>query len=276
MMSRSALITFFSQANQGSAFLAAVAVELLAASIVSKLPAHSQVVVHDADPYPVLVSSLISRAAEKELKILFTTSDKTSKTGPSLHLGSWTSKHVVKALIPATTTHFVDLAVSYEGQNVSRTVQECLPAACQRIQMGDISRSEPSNPLATNNNLLAQALEDAVRVAATGELPETSSSSIPAGELSSLSGRRSPTSIVDWAVEDTLTVRVHPITASRLFSREKTYLLVGLTGTLGLSLCKWMLQNGAGTICLTSRKPKVDEKWLAEMNKLGSVKLFAM
>lgn len=70
------------------------------------------------------------------------------------------------------------------------------------------------------------------------------------------------TSVIRWLLEEDVEVRVRPLDARRLFSQHKTYLLVGLSGEIGQSLCEWMISNGAGCVCLTSRRPKVNKKWL--------------
>ncbi|OJJ43495.1 hypothetical protein ASPZODRAFT_74088 [Penicilliopsis zonata CBS 506.65] len=62
------------------------------------------------------------------------------------------------------------------------------------------------------------------------------------------------------------------ISASHLIhlSPHRTYLLAGMTGDLGCSLCQWMITRGARSLVLASRSPKVDAEWLAEMGSLGA------
>ncbi|KAK1959951.1 AMP-binding enzyme [Colletotrichum sublineola] len=50
-----------------------------------------------------------------------------------------------------------------------------------------------------------------------------------------------------------------------LFSDTKTYWLAGLTGGLGLSLCEWMVGQGARYFVITSRSPNVSTSWLSKM-----------
>ena len=62
-----------------------------------------------------------------------------------------------------------------------------------------------------------------------------------------------------------------------MFSSRVTYLLIGMTGELGLSIASWMIKNGARHIVLTSRNTNVDTRWLKEMSKLGAnVQVFNM
>ncbi|KAF4847444.1 Reducing polyketide synthase [Colletotrichum siamense] len=63
-----------------------------------------------------------------------------------------------------------------------------------------------------------------------------------------------------------------------LFSPKKTYLFAGITSDLGLSVAKWMIQNGARSVALASRAPNIPKVWLEEMESLGAtdVRCFSM
>jgi hybrid polyketide synthase / nonribosomal peptide synthetase ACE1 len=85
------------------------------------------------------------------------------------------------------------------------------------------------------------------------------------------------TSVVHWSLDGDVKVEVRPLDARRLFSQDKTYLLVGLTGETGRSICEWMIANGAGCVCLTSRNPKINERWLESFEGTNAtVKFFAL
>jgi hybrid polyketide synthase/nonribosomal peptide synthetase ACE1 len=79
-----------------------------------------------------------------------------------------------------------------------------------------------------------------------------------------------PNSVVHWPSCDKVAVRVRPSDSSKLFSPNKTYWLVGLTGSLGISLCEWMINHGARYVVLSSRAPKVENCWLEEMASMGA------
>lgn len=83
--------------------------------------------------------------------------------------------------------------------------------------------------------------------------------------------------IVDWSAHDTVPVDVAPMNHGISFPADKTYLLVGLSGDLGQSLCEWFVQNGARNLVLTSRNPKVGQRWLDIMKATGvTIKICAM
>lgn len=86
------------------------------------------------------------------------------------------------------------------------------------------------------------------------------------------------TSIVSWTGVQAVQARVESaIGSKRLFSGEKTYFLIGLTGGLGLSICTWMAEHGAKYFALGSRSPSVPPEMLAELGRKGAtVRVFGL
>ena len=94
---------------------------------------------------------------------------------------------------------------------------------------------------------------------------------IQAAELNEMSSSSiSSQKIVEWPRHGELKAATSPLNASTLFNDDKTYLLVGLTGDLGQSLCRYMVHNGARHIVLTSRNADTNAPWLQEMNSNGA------
>jgi hybrid polyketide synthase/nonribosomal peptide synthetase ACE1 len=84
-----------------------------------------------------------------------------------------------------------------------------------------------------------------------------------------------PQCLISW---DGLHLPVQVRAATKLvrFAMDKTYWLVGLTGGLGLSLCKWMACQGARYIALSSRCPVIDDGWVQDMARNGcTVRVFS-
>lgn len=83
--------------------------------------------------------------------------------------------------------------------------------------------------------------------------------------------------MVDWACVEHVSAVVKPLDTSKMFSDDKTYFLVGLTGELGLGLCNWMLDNGARHLALSSRKPNINPRMLNDWKRKGAnVRVFAL
>ncbi|WYZ38312.1 hypothetical protein EsH8_III_000226 [Colletotrichum jinshuiense] len=86
-----------------------------------------------------------------------------------------------------------------------------------------------------------------------------------------------PLEVVDWECLEKAAAVVKPLDTSNLFSNDKTYFLVGLTGELGLGLCNWMIDNGARHLALSSRKPNIDPGFLHDWESKGAdVRVFAL
>ncbi|RMD44214.1 hypothetical protein DV735_g784, partial [Chaetothyriales sp. CBS 134920] len=91
---------------------------------------------------------------------------------------------------------------------------------------------------------------------------------LPSQPLNSVANR--PFLVIDFAVSPVPTV-VKPIQPRELFRADGSYLLVGCTGGLGQSLTRWMVQNGARHLALTTRHAdKLDIAWLSELRKTGA------
>ncbi|KAF7125782.1 hypothetical protein CNMCM5793_002075 [Aspergillus hiratsukae] len=79
-----------------------------------------------------------------------------------------------------------------------------------------------------------------------------------------------PLAVIDWRASASVPVTLEPVDSRPLFRQDKTYWLVGLTGGLGLSLCKWMVARGARYIVISSRNPKVDPRWISDLAAAGA------
>ena len=65
-----------------------------------------------------------------------------------------------------------------------------------------------------------------------------------------------PDTVVDWRNLEIATRSIHSHQQPGLFSPNKTYILFGLTGDVGDSICLWMVEHGARHIVTSSRSPK--------------------
>ena len=232
---------------QASAFLATTGSELLAASVISKVPTKCHVLVHEPDEF--FASALARQAAAKNIRVTFSTTKPDTKDLAWLKLDPWTSKHLIKKWIPAKLTHYLELVAD---DDTTLGIRECLPSGCKQMNVSDLFRYQSLLPLSDNGAIL-KALENAVSYAKATTIDKTTSALLRSDQISDESVPRYPTSIVDWSSDDTLTVQVQPLNANLLYSRNKTYLLVGLSRQLAQSICEWMSQNGAGHLCLISR-----------------------
>jgi len=254
--------------------LSAVVGELLAASLLSVLPPRSNLLVHEPKAIPSFAMSLKQRATAKDIRVNFSTAPADASNPDWITIDAWTPKHILRRKLPTNLTHFLDLTTNAESNAVSLSLGGALPLACRHIDTSDLFRRQCRSPVC-DQGILVSLLEDvAFRASHHAAQGIPSSLPIPLGQISQA---RNPLTIVDWTSSDDVTLQITPIDGKRLFSKDKTYLLVGLTGQIGQSLCEWMARNGAGCICLTSRSPNVSEQWLQSFKALGTiVKVLAM
>ena len=259
-----------------SSILTTIVGELLAASLISDLALRSKLLVHEPAAVQSFATALTRRATAKEVHVYFSTASIDEKYPNWIRIESWTTKHAVQRKLPTDITHFLDLTTNAKSNTVSISLADALPLDCRHIDASDLFRHQSHPPVCRQADLL-NLLEDAVSRAQAGTHtthPNSPSLIIPLGQISHASD---PMTIVDWTSTDFLTLQMAPINPKRLFSRHKTYLLVGLTGQIGQSICEWMARNGAGCICLTSRHPNVSAQWLETFKALSTVvKVFAM
>ena len=89
-------------------------------------------------------------------------------------------------------------------------------------------------------------------------------------EVSEISTNVPQVVIVDWKTKLRVQALIRPIDHCNIFRADGTYLLVGLTGEVGQSLCAWMARHGARNIVLSSRRPKISQQFLDQCAEEGA------
>ncbi|KAH8766116.1 polyketide synthase [Diaporthe sp. PMI_573] len=88
---------------------------------------------------------------------------------------------------------------------------------------------------------------------------------------------KGPAHVLAWRGRGTVPALVQSFESTKLFSDDKTYLLVGLTGEVGLSLCRWMVGCGARHLAITSRNPDIPVASLQDLQRRGArVRVFSL
>lgn len=82
---------------------------------------------------------------------------------------------------------------------------------------------------------------------------------------------KGPAHILTWRGPGAVSTLIRSLESMDLFSNDKTYLLVGLTGEVGLSLCRWMVGRGARHLAITSRNPDIDPESLQDLESRGAI-----
>ena len=267
--------------------LIAITSELLAASLIQSLPPGSSILVHCLGKDRFLAAALSRRAAAKAVRFTFACdagSNDDAKDPSWIRLSARAPRHAVRRmLLPVEPTHFLDLTAHtrIHPSDLSLSIAQTLPSLCKRIDSSDLFQRQALLPPSLDREALVGRLEDAVAGARTSVVsitPEQVQDMIlQLNQIHDPSMPNYPTSVVHWPVDGEVRIEVRPLNVQSLFSKDKTYVLFGLTSHIGQSLCDWMVSNGAGCVCLTSRRPKVDQRWLESFKGTkATVKVFPM
>lgn len=259
--------------------LVGVSSELQAAALLQNVASKSSVLVHLSNQDRVLASAVARLASAKSIRVAFSTSaDHADSATPAswIKLSPRAPRHAIQTLLsPVKATHFLD--VVHDGE-LSKTVSRVLSSTTKTISHTELSQAKSLLPPSYALESLKTRLSDAVSRAREATVEEgVEGLVIQVADIGSSSMAINSTSAVHWTHEGQVNVQFRQLEATKLFAQDKSYLMLGLTGQVGQSLCEWMIQNGAGTVILTSRNPKVDPLWLESVQQSGStVKIFSL
>lgn len=276
-----------------SPFVVSVAASIIAETIVRSTQAltrgASMLVL---EPPRFCIGAVLEAARRRGVQVQFATTS-SSGTDPSVYesgAASWIKLHGresdnrLKQALPPHLVVFFDMSSIDHGSTstLGHRLAHLLPPRCLRFSSDYLVRGEASSFSGMNpsldgddeeSSLINYTIEMAIETVSNGTGVTDGILMLPAHQLSSTSDTQplDLSTVVDWVAkrEGKLSARISPVDSGRLFVDDKTYLLVGLTGDLGRSLCRWMILHGAKHVVLTSRNPSVDPKWIAHVEHLG-------
>ncbi|PKY00812.1 hypothetical protein P168DRAFT_275300 [Aspergillus campestris IBT 28561] len=235
---------------------------LIQSSLQNAVP-QSSVIAFDTDPSSRIILSSLAQA--HGYNMVWATHAKTSNPDDAV-LHRRANDRELKAAIPTRPSVVLDFSQSPRYDSAARRLSAMYD--CRLIEVHQL-RSAGSFTLPHNNGVAA--LQQAYEQFHIDKAGDASSSS---GHLLNLAALPptidSPYVLIDWQARSVV-AQLEPAEAQPLFHADRTYMLVGLTGGLGLSLCEWMVRLGARHLVITSRKPKVDEKWIQSLRREGAV-----
>ncbi|KAI1205247.1 uncharacterized protein F4807DRAFT_471239 [Annulohypoxylon truncatum] len=241
--------------------LASVAANLVAEQILSLTPKGATLLVNEADS--AVQFALQAKANFKNIKTIFTTATLgQEKNSHSIFLHPHFPQHVIRSLVPTSTAVFIHFSRGTQSDAVRDVLVDYLPPACVRISEEALIGREAKSFSETN---LAQPLKkawDGVRVSSSNTVEPISLENI-----SNHAAVGEALTVLDWTAKHPVTAKVQAIDSGTLFRADRTYLFVGMAGELGQSLARWMIEHGARYVVLTSRTPKVNVRFVEDMEK---------
>ena len=256
--------------RDSSQILLILAHQLIVEYLLSKVNSGDRILIHEPGE---LMSDILGKACQQR-GIMFTyTSSKPESESRFTFVHSYATEHDIQKEIPSAVSLYVDL--SAKGRETLGTrIASALPDACD-IEIAEmLFTKEPRKSLREVAKPVRRMLSEAYKNAL--EYSESRKAALKPNVVNLAEAVRIDESemrntVIDWSASTTVAIPVKPVDATSLFSKDKTYWLVGLTGSLGLSLCEWMIHHGAKYIVLSSRNPRIDERWLSTVKKLEAV-----
>ncbi|RAH47735.1 putative polyketide synthase [Aspergillus brunneoviolaceus CBS 621.78] len=261
------LVYITSKAELTTSVLPGIAAELIAKTLLSDLAAGSSVLIFE--PPMLYVESLSRHAAAAGLPLAFVS----TKAAPELGGIRWIRLHEketqrnLRQRLPLNASVFYDLSPEKSPASLSHRLERCLPSSCSICRIGHLFQNV-ATPISVESAAASQCLAEAVRVA--NKVSNSHGGSILKGnEILSLKEGPEVNAVVDWKSEQIIPSRVRSMETDQIFVDNKTYLLIGLAGDLGRSIARFMVERGARHVVLSSRSPKIDQRWIDDITLLG-------
>ncbi|KAI3399122.1 hypothetical protein diail_7701 [Diaporthe ilicicola] len=242
-----------------SALLQEMASHVLARRIMDIVPIGSAALVHE--PTPSLATAIQIQSQKSNKAVLFSSSMAKPPNGwIPVHLHA--TERALRGIVPRSVGCLIIV-----GTSPPKALLSSIPKG------SSIHHVDQDTAISVDRAFLASVYPDALQSSLNQPSPAPVDVQTLAGAVPE--STHYPT-MIDWTrPEMTLTVR--PLEPGRSIRSDRSYLLVGMAGDLGRSLCKWMITNGARYVVLTSRSAEVDRDWLEEMSALGAtVKVYKM
>lgn len=245
--------------------LSALACFIQASAITASITRGQTAVVVGADRK--LIRALRKTVTEAGKKVIFLTTDNSvAGQEATVVVHPQASERQVRAQLPGNVGIYIDCSTADSA--LGKSLVERLAAG------GAVVKSGIHTTTIAPDVKLDELLSSALRLAKTYTLenPDAfSSSAVSVSELVSDGYKTGPWAIVDWTLDQKLTIQQLPTTSHQLFRGDRTYILFGLTGQIGQSITRWMVSNAARHIVVASRNPSQDAAWKDELRGRGAV-----
>ncbi|KAI1102905.1 putative polyketide synthase [Jackrogersella minutella] len=258
--------------EQDTSLLVAAANVVLGEFLLSSTPKGTSLLAHE--PSAVIAAALKDLAASRNVNVSFTTSSKDHDEGVQ-YIHPSAQRRTIQSIIPRTLSSFVYFSDAEDSARIGSRIEAQLPASVRRLSpasaFSDKAVVEPKPSTEVASGLLQQARifyeTHAAKLDTTERVQELVLDLVPGYQRNP---EDSTFAVANWTSQKAASVKLSPPENIVQFRSDKTYWLAGLTGELGLSLARWMVQRGARYIVMTSRKPKLDQEFLSSMKAAGA------
>ncbi|KAH8599965.1 hypothetical protein B0O99DRAFT_682435 [Bisporella sp. PMI_857] len=249
---------------------------LLAQVLLHQLPADSHLILHDADEGLAWAvrQEMLYRLGHDAVRL--SSSQSNAKESGKIFIPRNASRRYLKNLFAdLNLKFFVDFS---DRKDLTANIEACFPLTTYLKPFSRHSQPTFAKLSISLAEFLTQGLSSSVLRNYYSNFQIPAEMIIGPDDLDRINADTNLFRILDWTKTQSLSLPVKSVTDSfQLFSPDKTYLLMGLTGSMGMSFAEWMVKQGARNIVLTSRNPRVDTSWATRFHRHGAtVKVHAL
>lgn len=258
------------KSNKDSAIiLTEILLSMFAESLVAA--AKTTLWVHEPDD---LLSRLLLKAAMTHNKGLFLSTSTESNNVLRTFIHPRVTQRGLRYVIPSGVSNFINLG-SETSSTISGLRQYALKNKINILPVFTVTENgDQALALSYDQHEIVRLLNHSISQIEISSNDDdldanTSVTRVQNADQDETAAKTNPFGVVRWDDLVAASTRVQPIDPKTLFSDQKTYLLIGLTGELGLSLCQWMTDHGARHIAITSRNPNIDPNVIEDLGRRG-------
>ncbi|KAJ5578643.1 hybrid PKS-NRPS biosynthetic cluster [Penicillium hispanicum] len=247
-----------------SRLLSAMCSSLVAIFLMNRVRPNTGVLIHE--PSDDNRAAISYRASEMGVNAFFSTTDGSNDPENTIIFHERSSIRVLKRLLPSNLSLVAQL--DSRARAFSDRLSQALPQEAAFVHESDLySSSALLRDDSTPGNVV-DVLNAAMHMSRETVYCQTARTVTIQRLVDGSAKLQSPISVVDWTDATPVPARVQPASSLVALSPEKTYLLVGMPGEIGQSICEWMVSRGARAIVLASRT-QVEQIWLDQMAESG-------
>lgn len=188
-----------------------------------------------------------------ETKCQYLTSDaqKAASDGRLAFVHPLSTDDVLQSLLPISGTF-----VSFEDNTLYLRLKHLLPAMVARLDKDSFVQLNSTVGYDKHSRAERNAVKQAISLASQSlkTFAKAAREHNPVSLSSILENpSQSMFTTLDWVSQPRAFERIQAISPTSVLSGERTYVMVGLTGELGQSLCRFMVRHGARYIVVASR-----------------------
>ncbi|KAF2794869.1 ketoacyl-synt-domain-containing protein [Melanomma pulvis-pyrius CBS 109.77] len=233
--------------------------------------AHSATWIHGA---PATLGGVLELVASQHKINLYQTTSEIGHQDSVTFIHPYLTERDFQLVRPGNVRTFVSFELPGDESSLMRLVRTSLPNV-KILRQSLTAASRDGITLGFSRTTLDQLIKkhtsnDSLKQKVSFDHVRKSIIGIHEFDISQFNNPSASINVINWNTTEKITARVLPPQHDGLFSSIKTYVLFGLSGDVGISICHWMVSHGARNIVLASRRPNVPRSVIEFMSRKGA------